>query len=383
MSLIKAKGVDISSLNEGNADLSIIQKAGYSFVMIRCAQGTRIIDSYFARNVAKAEQLGMPWGVYLLTEATTTAQAQAEAALADRLIKEQMAKGYKPTLPIAIDIEEAGFSDADYNPRVLTNTASVWVAEMKKRGYYPMIYTGIYDIRDYLSAEVVNSCDIWLAEWGRYSDYQEDNLGLWQFSDGATDLVEYCPIIPGLNAPVDKNICYKDYPTIIKSGGYNGWDKDSGEPMPEPEPTPEPEPEPDSDAPALPPDAPTVAAVQTWLNDNYNAGLVVDGIYGRLTKAALVKALQTELNRQCGAGLVVDGIFGPCTKAAVFNVGVGRQGNITRILQGLLICNGFNPSGFTGYFGAGTEAAVREFQYRAGLTVDGVAGKATFAALCG
>ena len=188
MSLIKAKGVDISSLNEGNADLSIIQKAGYSFVMIRCAQGTRIIDSYFARNVAKAEQLGMPWGVYLLTEATTTAQAQAEAALADRLIKEQMAKGYKPTLPIAIDIEEAGFSDADYNPRILTNTASVWVAEMKKRGYYPMIYTGIYDIRDYLSAEVVNSCDIWLAEWGRYSDYQEDNLGLWQFSDGATDV---------------------------------------------------------------------------------------------------------------------------------------------------------------------------------------------------
>ena len=253
---------------------------------------------------------------------------------------------------------------------------------MKKRGYYPMIYTGIYDIRDYLSAEVVNSCDIWLAEWGRYSDYQEDNLGLWQFSDGATDLVEYCPIIPGLNAPVDKNICYKDYPTIIKNGGYNGWNKDSGEPMPEPEPEPEPTPEPDSDAPVLPPDAPTVAAVQAWLNDNYNAGLAVDGIYGRLTKAALVKALQTELNRQCDAGLVVDGIFGPCTKAAIFNVGAGRQGNITRTLQGLLICNGFNPGGFTGFFGAGTEAAVREFQYRAGLEVDGVAGKETFAALC-
>ena len=127
---------------------------------------------------------------------------------------------------------------------------------------------------------------------------------------------------------------------------------------------------------------PTVATVQTWLNDNYNAGLAVDGIYGRLTKAALVKALQTELNRQCGAGLTVDGIFGPCTKAAVFNVGAGRQGNITRTLQGLLICTGFNPGGFTGFFGAGTEAAVREFQYRAGLTVDGVAGKETFAALC-
>ena len=128
---------------------------------------------------------------------------------------------------------------------------------------------------------------------------------------------------------------------------------------------------------------PTVATVQTWLNENYNAGLAVDGIYGRMTKAALVRALQTELNRQCNAGLTVDGIFGRRTKAAIFNVGAGRQGNITRILQGLLICSGFNPGGFTGFFGAGTEAAVREFQYRAGLEVDGVAGKATFAALCG
>ena len=100
------------------------------------------------------------------------------------------------------------------------------------------------------------------------------------------------------------------------------------------------------------------------------------------TLKMLVKALQTELNRQCGAGLVVDGIFGPCTKAAIFNVGAGRQGNITRTLQGLLICNGFSPRGFTGYFGAGTEGAVREFQYRAGLYIDGVAGKETFAALC-
>ena len=82
---------------------------------------------------------------------------------------------------------------------------------------------------------------------------------------------------------------------------------------------------------------PTVATVQTWLNDNYNAGLAVDGIYGRLTKAALVKALQTELNRQCGAGLTVDGIFGPCTKAAIFAVGAGRQGNITRVLQSHVI----------------------------------------------
>lgn len=225
MSLVNKKGVDISSWQE-DIDLSKVKSAGYEWVMIRVGQGTRITDSFFERNVQKAAKLGIPWGVYLLTEATTTAAAQAEVDFTDRMIKAQIAKGYKPpTLPIAIDIEEAGFSNSDYNSSVLTNTAYVWVTEMKKRGYYPMIYTGFYDIRDLISKDVVNSCDIWLAEWGRYPDYQESNLGMWQFSDGATDLVEFKPLIPGVGVAVDKNICYKDYPTIIKQGGYNGWGK--------------------------------------------------------------------------------------------------------------------------------------------------------------
>lgn len=226
MNLINQKGVDISYA-QGDIDLSKVKAAGYSWVMIRVGQGTRITDNWFATNVAKAEKLGMPWGVYLLTEATTTAAAQAEVSFADKLIKAQIAKGYKPTLPIAIDIEEAGFRDRDYNASTLTNTASVWVNGMKKIGYYPMIYTGFYDLRDLISKEVINGCDIWLAEWGGYPDYKEKNLGIWQFSDGDTDFVENRPLIPGVGVAVDKNICYKDYPTIIKQGGYNGWAKGS------------------------------------------------------------------------------------------------------------------------------------------------------------
>ncbi len=229
MNLINQKGVDISYAQD-DIDLSKVKAAGYCWVMIRVGQGTRITDNWFATNVAKAEKLGMPWGVYLLTEATTTAAAQAEVSFADKLIKAQIAKGYKPTLPIAIDIEEAGFRDRDYNASTLTNTASVWVREMKKLGYYPMIYTGYYDIRDLISKDVVNSTDIWLAEWGRYPDYKEKNLGMWQFSDGDTDFVENRPIIPSVGVAVDKNICYKDYPTIIKSGGYNGFKKSDSTP---------------------------------------------------------------------------------------------------------------------------------------------------------
>lgn len=212
MSIKGTKGVDISYA-QGDINMLKVKNAGYGWVMIRVGQGTRITDNQFAANVKKAEQLGMPWGVYLLTEATTTSEAQAEVAFADKLIKQQIAKGYKPTLPIAIDIEEAGFNSWEYTPSILTNTAKVWVEGMKKLGYYPMIYTGYYDIRDYLSKSVVNSCDIWLAEWGRYPDYTEDNLGMWQYG-GETNLIE-SNSIAGVGV-IDKDKVYKDYPTIIK-----------------------------------------------------------------------------------------------------------------------------------------------------------------------
>ena len=124
-----------------------------------------------------------------------------------------------------------------------------------------------------------------------------------------------------------------------------------------------------------------IAAVQKWCNDNYNYNQVVDGINGKNTKKGLVKALQTELNRQCGAGLAVDGIWGTKTCAACINVKQGARGNITKVLQGALICRGYNTNGFDGIFGSGTTNAVKALQRACGLSADGIAGKNTFAAL--
>ncbi|MEE1061747.1 MAG: N-acetylmuramoyl-L-alanine amidase [Ruminococcus sp.] len=125
-----------------------------------------------------------------------------------------------------------------------------------------------------------------------------------------------------------------------------------------------------------------IKAVQKWLNSNYNTGLDEDSIYGALTKKALVKALQTELNRQCSARLDVDGIFGTKTKSAIRNLCIGSKGNLTKVLQGFLICNGYDTNGFDGIFGNATESAVKSYQKREDLAVDGIAGKDTFSNLC-
>lgn len=124
----------------------------------------------------------------------------------------------------------------------------------------------------------------------------------------------------------------------------------------------------------------SVAAVQEWCN-SYGYSQTVDGITGPNTRHGLVYVLQTELNSQCGAGLAVDGYWGPCTRAACINVSQGAQGNITKCIQGALICKGYSTNGFDGIFGSGTASAVRSFQSACGLSVDGIVGKNTFAAL--
>ena len=120
----------------------------------------------------------------------------------------------------------------------------------------------------------------------------------------------------------------------------------------------------------------TVKEVQTWLNRDYSAGLVTDGKYGDLTKAALVKVLQKAL------GVEADGEYGKITNAAVKILRQGAEGEAVKALQGLLVCNGYKLAYVDGEFGTGTTTAVIQYQDKMNLEVDGEAGQETFTSLC-
>lgn len=70
-----------------------------------------------------------------------------------------------------------------------------------------------------------------------------------------------------------------------------------------------------------------------------------DGISGPNTWRQLTKKLQRELNKQFKAGLSVDGIWGGKTRAAVVNVRPGSRGNLTRVLQSALYLKGHTVVG--------------------------------------
>lgn len=123
-----------------------------------------------------------------------------------------------------------------------------------------------------------------------------------------------------------------------------------------------------------------VSNFQTWLNSAYGYKLAVDNIFGPDTKKHSIMALQTEFNKQLGSKLAIDGIFGPATKGSCPVLKSGMSGNITKLVQYMLIIKGYSVGsyGADGIYGNATINAIKSFQSNNGLVVDGLCGKNTF-----
>ena len=94
----------------------------------------------------------------------------------------------------------------------------------------------------------------------------------------------------------------------------------------------------------------------------------------------IVRYLQTVLNSVYGAGLTVDGLYGPKTEAAIRTLKVGSRGDHVIWLQKALVNRGHKID-TDGIFGEKTKQAVIAYQKSRGLTADGLAGKATHKAI--
>ncbi|MEK4669131.1 MULTISPECIES: peptidoglycan-binding protein [unclassified Niallia] len=120
-----------------------------------------------------------------------------------------------------------------------------------------------------------------------------------------------------------------------------------------------------------------IKKLQTFLNGytkkaNFTK-LVVDGYKGPKTKTAAIRVFQYF------SDVTIDGVFGKKSKAAAPTLKKGTTwSKWTRLIQGMLYYNGFNPQGIDGVFGNDTLAAVKAFQKANGLVADGIVGPATF-----
>jgi GH25 family lysozyme M1 (1,4-beta-N-acetylmuramidase) len=336
------KGIDVS-VWQGFINFDKVKLSGIDFVIIKAggSDDDFYTDSCFEINYNNAKKAGLKIGCYYIVGSNFDT---IEKGIKNAKHFAKIIKGKTFDYPVFLDLELT-LSSQKYG----ATTASITFCDyLKKLGYKVGIYgSSISGFKDRLDINRLGKYDKWVAQYSSNKPTYPTDCKIWQYSSMGR--------IDGINCNVDMNISYYDYSSTGKNSN-NSTNKIT------------------TNA--------NVKAVQKWLNANYNADLIVDGIYGNLTKKALVKALQTELNKQYNANLDIDGIFGIKTKSAIRNISNGTRGNITKILQGLLICNGYSTNGFDGIAGNGTTSAIKSYQLKCNLTIDGIAGKDTFYSLC-
>jgi GH25 family lysozyme M1 (1,4-beta-N-acetylmuramidase) len=98
--------------------------------------------------------------------------------------------------------------------RQRTDIVQAFCYEIERAGYYAMFYCNSNWLNNYLyKDELLGKYDLWLAEWNIRRP--SISCGIWQHTDRGT--------VNGISGNVDLDIAYKDYPSIMKAKGLNGY----------------------------------------------------------------------------------------------------------------------------------------------------------------
>lgn len=205
------KGIDVYN-GSGAINWPQVKAAGYSFAMIKSSEGHTLADASMARNLAGAAKAGLHTGVYHWIHAETVAEAVQEADFFLKLIR-----GCKMAYPVALDIEQSTI--LRLSKQQLTNVILAWCQRVQQAGYYVILYVNLNVLRNHLEWNRIKQYDIWLAQYNKTMT-KEFPVAIWQHSETGR-----VPGVKGGTDNVDLNMSYKDYPSIIRMGGYNNFPK--------------------------------------------------------------------------------------------------------------------------------------------------------------
>ena len=206
---MEIRGIDVSKWN-GNINWEKVKNAGISFAIVREGYGKKDpkqIDKKFKDNINGAKSVGIHTSVYHYSYADSIEDAVNEAHFCLENIQ-----GLRLEYPIVFDIEDK--EQLKLNNRQRTDIVKAFCGEIEKNGYYAMFYCNANWLRNYLyKDELLSKYDLWLAQWDVDVPYVA--CGIWQKSDKGH--------IYGISGNVDLNVAYKDYASIMKSKGLNGF----------------------------------------------------------------------------------------------------------------------------------------------------------------
>lgn len=206
------KGIDVSE-HQGVIDWEAVKASGIDFAIIRCGYGndwSSQDDLYWERNVSECERLGIPYGVYIYSYAENLEMAQSETNHVLRLLE-----GHDPSYPVYYDLEENSMASVD-NRGILAQMASLFCGKIKDAGYTPGVYANLNWWNNYLTDNVFDQWDRWVAQYNVSCDY-EGEYGLWQATSSGQ--------VEGIDGRVDVNFEMVDY---TKDVSADDWFVESG-----------------------------------------------------------------------------------------------------------------------------------------------------------
>lgn len=215
---MQIKGIDLSEHNTRRARVNFkaVRESGVDFVLIRAGwcgyEGGLDVDDNLDQTIRDALKVGVDVGLYVYSYA---ASAQAARVAARELVG--IARRYTVTYPLIFDVEETTDSCLlSQGKQALTDTIIAFCEEIQALGYYAMWYTYSAFVQQYLDYSRLRPYDFWQADY-RAKPWAVQR-GIWQYigDDG---------VCPGVNGPCDRNYAYKDYPSLIRSAGLNGFGK--------------------------------------------------------------------------------------------------------------------------------------------------------------
>lgn len=203
------KGIDVSNW-QGNIDWEAVKESDVEFAIIKAGGSDAGFyrDSKFEKNYAEAKAVGMPVGAYYYVGKKCISYEDGVAD-AKRFIEILTDKSFE--YPVYIDLESTSIADK----AGATQACIGFVKTMEAAGYYCGIYASdISGFKDRLIISELEYIDKWVARYGSSPTYVK-SYGMWQCSDSGK--------VDGISGKVDINESYKDYPTIIKAAGLNGF----------------------------------------------------------------------------------------------------------------------------------------------------------------
>ena len=204
------KGIDVS-VHNGKIDWQKVKNAGIDFAILRAGYGRLASqkDEKFEQNYSSAKAAGIPIGAYWYSYAMSEDEARLEADVFLSIIK-----GKQFEFPVYYDVEEQ--KQFALGKEKVSAIMRAFLERVEASGYFVGLYGSASSLNTHTSDDIKSRYTIWLAHWVNQTSYG-GAYGIWQHSEKGR--------VDGINGNVDLDIGYKDFPTIIKGKGLNGWDK--------------------------------------------------------------------------------------------------------------------------------------------------------------